>query len=147
MADISATSWIPVNSFPGMAPNTGPLLNSLTGVWPHLSQYLEFDQKEKCFETLLFYAESTGTMLSAVINAHHFDRGDQSSSPFSSIIIFPLLVCFFSCYFLRHMSNLNFRKDTFSNTNSYFTFTSLNGSHSLQNGLTWKAVKSQEQHS
>jgi hypothetical protein len=36
---------------------------------------------------------------------------------------------------------LNFRKDTFLNANSYFTFRSLNSSHSLQNGLTWKAVK------
>jgi hypothetical protein len=50
------------------------------------------------------------------------------------------LVCF-RVIFSRHISNLNFRKDAFSNANFYFTFTSLNCSHSLQNGLTWKAVK------
>jgi hypothetical protein len=36
---------------------------------------------------------------------------------------------------------LNLRKDTFSNANSYFSFTSLNYPHSLQNALTLKAVK------
>ena len=47
---------------------------------------------------------------------------------------------FFVGIFSHHISNLNFRKDTSSNTNSYLTLTSLNYPHFLQNGLTWKAV-------
>jgi hypothetical protein len=47
---------------------------------------------------------------------------------------------FFIVIFSLHISNLNFRKDTISNVNSYLTLTSLNYHHSLQNGLTWKAV-------
>ncbi len=47
---------------------------------------------------------------------------------------------FFVVIFSRHISNLNFRKDTFLNANSYSTLTSLNYPHSLQNGLTSKAV-------
>jgi hypothetical protein len=50
-------------------------------------------------------------------------------------------VLFYVVIFSRHISNLNFRKDTFLNSNSYSTLTSLNYPHSLQNGLTSKAVK------
>jgi hypothetical protein len=49
-------------------------------------------------------------------------------------------VLFFVVIFSRHISNLNFREDTFLNANSYSTLTSLNYPHSLQNGLTSKAV-------
>ena len=59
--------------------------------------------------------------------------------PFFKYYCFPSLACFFRCYFSCHISNLNLRKNTFSNANSYFTFTSLNCPHSLQNGLTDKA--------
>ena len=48
--------------------------------------------------------------------------------------------CFFCCYFSRHISNLNFRKDTFLNSNSYFSFTSPNYHHSRQNPFIWIPV-------
>jgi hypothetical protein len=50
------------------------------------------------------------------------------------------LVFFFCCDFLRHISNLNFRKNTFLNANSYFSFTNLSYPHSHQNPFIWKAV-------
>jgi hypothetical protein len=71
-----------LNSFQGMVPNMGPLLNSITSVWPYHSQYLEL-----VLETL-FYAELIETTCSTVVNAGHFDHGGQSSSPFSSFIFF-----------------------------------------------------------
>jgi hypothetical protein len=74
-----------------------------------------------------------------VVNACHFDC--KVGAPREVKLIFDHSRAFFVVIFSRHISNLNFRKDTFSNANSYFTFTSLNCSHSLQNGLTWKAVK------
>ena len=55
--------------------------------------------------------------------------------------IFDCSRAFFVVIFSHHFSNLNFRKDTFLNANSYSTLTSLNYPHSLQNGLTSKAVK------
>jgi hypothetical protein len=45
-------------------------------------------------------------------------------------------VLFFVVIFSLHISYLNFRKDTFSNANSYFSFTSLKYHHSLQKGLS-----------
>ena len=65
---------------------------------------------------------------------------DSNAIPARSLIDFSLRLCFLCCYFTRHISNLNFRKDTFLNANSYFSFTSLNYPHSCQNPFIWKAV-------
>ena len=103
-------------------------------IWDHLPDtLLVFGQisiniwswiKNKSVSEILFHPESIEITLNAVVNDRHFDRGCR----------------FFCCYFLCHISNLNFRKDTFLNANSYSTLTSLNYPHSLQNGLTSKAV-------
>ena len=59
------------------------------------------------------------------------------------IDFFFALVFFVLLFFSRHISNLNFRNDTFLNANSYFSFTSLNHyPHSHQNPFILKAVKS-----
>jgi hypothetical protein len=68
-----------------------------------------------------------------VVNDRHFDR-----AKWNRFLIVHVL--FFVVIFSRHISNLNFRKDTFLNANSYSTLTILNYPHSLQNGLTSKAV-------
>ena len=106
-------------------------------VFGHISANICSQSKNKSVLETLSYAEATGTTLSTVVNARHFDRGDQSSSSFSSIIVFFARVLF-PCYFSFHISDLNFRKDTFSNANSYFSQAKL--LPFSPECFTWKAV-------
>jgi hypothetical protein len=61
--------------------------------------------------------------------------------PAQTLIDFLCTRAFSVAIFSRHISNLNLRKDTFLNANSYFSFTSLNYPHSRQDPFIWKAVK------
>jgi hypothetical protein len=60
--------------------------------------------------------------------------------PAQTLIEFFFARVFSVANFWRHISNLDFRKDTFLNANSYFSFTSLNYPHSRQNPFIWIPV-------
>jgi hypothetical protein len=77
-------------------------------VFGHMSANFRTYFKNKSVLETLQSARSIRTTLSAVVNAHHVNNSHQSST---------------RC---EVKSILNFRKDTFSNANSYFIITSLN---------------------
>jgi hypothetical protein len=109
-------------------------------VFGHKSANFRTYFKTKCVLETLQSAKPIRTTRSAVLNTRHFDRSCRNQAPGEVKLIFDHSCAFFVVIFSRHISNLNFSRDTFSNANSYFIFTSLNCPHSLLNLLTSKAV-------